>query len=284
MKTSLTIFCALSLGVVAAPLLSQTPKPRPTVRADTSEVGYVSAMKKDLRTMATAEEAYFVDHAAYFSGPVNTANPLYGFSPSPGVTINVSVPAGATMWTAVASHARTPTKCTYQFSTPVECISPAPAAPAAPPTPSSALSRAIDRPAPTQAAPEAAENSAGSASPDAQVITIGDTKPLGIRPAQSRTWGFEIGSLSSSCLAIGQIEVLSGGDRNVSVVIVRESSYKDWAENHPVRTEYESGERPVVAFDVSINDAGRYVLVVSNSSRTASKVVQLQHVSVTCVK
>ncbi|HKR09258.1 MAG TPA: hypothetical protein VJS39_08725 [Gemmatimonadaceae bacterium] len=127
-------------------------------------------------------------------------------------------------------------------------------------------------------------NYTASSSPDAQVITLGDAKPVGIRPGQSRLWGFEIGTLSSSCLAMGQIETISGGDKNVSVVIVRQSDYKDWTENRPVRTEYESGERTVVAFDVSINDAGHYVLVVSNSSRTASKVVQLQHVTVTCVK
>ena len=277
MKNSLTIVGAFAITAAATPLTGQTPRPHSTVRADTSEAGYVSAMKKDLRLMATAEEAYFVDHAAYYSGPINTANPLYGFTPSSGITINVSAAAGAAMWTAVASHARTPTKCSYQLPAPIECVSPAPVTP---PGPTVAASNAA---AATDATP-AEESSAGSASPDAQVITIGDTKPLGIRPGQSRNWGFEIGSLSSACLAMGQIEVLSGGDKNVSVVIVRESDYKDWAENRPVRTEYESGERPVVAFDVNINDAGRYVLVVSNSSRSASKVVQLQHVTVTCVK
>ena len=84
MKT-LTIVCTLSLAVIAVPVVGQTSsRPRPqTVRADTSEPGYVSAMKKDLRAMATAEEAYFVDHATYYSGPINTANPLYGFPPRP---------------------------------------------------------------------------------------------------------------------------------------------------------------------------------------------------------
>src|SRR2546423_261422 len=276
MKTSLTILCALTLCTGAAPLRAQTSEARqPTGRADAAEGGYVSAMKKDLRTMATAEEAYFVDHAAYYAGPINGANPLYGFSPSPGVTINVAAAGGAAMWTAVASHARTPTKCTYKLPAPIECISPAPSPPARP---------VSDAGAAAGDAAGATDASIDSANANAQVITIGDPKPVGIRPGQSRLWGFEIGSLSSSCLAMGQIETLSGGDRNVSVVILRESAYKDWAENRPVRTEYESGERTVVAFDVNINDAGRYILVVSNSSRAASKVVQLQHVTVTCVK
>lgn len=279
MKPLITIVSALSLAAAATPLLGQTSSPRPqTVRVDAAEGDYVAAMKKDLRAMATAEEAYFVDHMVYYGGPINTANPLYGFTPSPGITINVSAAAGAAMWTAVASHARTPTKCSYHLPAPIECISPAPPAPASSPVASIGDAGGASSAAP---APEAATS---SSSPDVQVITLGDTKPVGIRPGQSRNWGFEIGTLSNSCLAMGQIETLSGGDKNVSVVIVRESSYKDWAENRPVRTEYESGERPVVAFDVNINDAGKYVLVVSNSSRTASKVVQLQHVTVTCVK
>jgi|SRR5689334_5117521 hypothetical protein len=275
MKTSLTIACVLSLGLGAAPLGAQTPKPRqPTVRADMAEEAYVSAMKKDLRAMATAEEAYFVDHAAYYSGPVNTTNPLYGFTPSPGVTINVAAAGGAAMWTAVASHARTPTKCTYQLPAPIECLSPAPPSPAA----------SVSDGAAAPNAGSGAEPSTDSVSANANVITIGDPKPVAIRPGQSRLWGFEIGSLSNTCLAMGQIETLSGGDRNINVVIVRESEYKNWAENRPARTEYESGERTVVAFDVNINDAGRYIMVVSNSSRAASKVVQLQHVTVTCVQ
>src|SRR5204863_198736 len=70
MRTSLTLVCALSLGLGPTPLLGQaTSKSRQqTVRADTAELGYESAMKKDLRQLATAEEAYFVENTAYYSG------------------------------------------------------------------------------------------------------------------------------------------------------------------------------------------------------------------------
>ncbi|HJP59766.1 MAG TPA: hypothetical protein VJ865_07195, partial [Gemmatimonadaceae bacterium] len=111
-----------------------------------------------------------------------------------------------------------------------------------------------------------------------------DSRPVGIRPQQSHKWEFDIQFPRTSCLAMGQIETLSGGDRNVSVVIIRDSAYDDWSHNRPVRTEYESGERRVVAFDVNINDAGHYMLIVSNSSRTASKVVLVRQVTVTCVE
>jgi hypothetical protein len=84
---------------------------------------------------------------------------------------------------------------------------------------------------------------------------------------------------------MGQVEVLSGGDRNVNVLIMSDSVYNDWSHDQPVRTDYESNDRPLIAFDVNINDPGHYVFVVSNrSSKSAAKVVRLQHVTVTCVE
>ena len=272
MRTSLTLVCALSLGLGPTPLLGQaTSKSKSrqqTVPADTAELGYESAMKKDLRQLATAEEAYFVDNTAYYSGAVSAARPLYGFSPSRDITISVTAGAGVPTWTAIASHARTQTTCTYKLPEPIECVSPVPA------------DAAIGN-----AGGATGGASAGLDSANANVIAIGNAQPVGIRPGQSRKWAFEIGSQRTRCLAMGQVETLSGGDRHVNVMIIRESAYKDWSENRPVRTEYESGERRVIGFDVNINDPGQYLLVVSNrSSKAASKVIQLQHVTVTCAE
>ena len=258
MKTSLAIVAALSFVACVTPLAGQITGVRDD--AGDAERGYEAAMRRDLRSLATAEEAYFVEHTAYYSGAVSRARPLYGFSPSRGVTINVTA-SGTSMWTAVASHARTQTTCTYKIPDPIECASPAPPA--------------------VSGGDTAAE---GSTSSRANIVAIGDDHPVAVRPGQSRKYGFEIQFPRTSCLAMGQIEALSGGDRNVSVVIIRDSAYDDWSRGRPVRTEYESGERRVIAFDVNINDAGYYMLIVSNPSKSASKVVQLQHVTVTCVE
>ncbi|HET9634850.1 MAG TPA: hypothetical protein VFP26_02885 [Gemmatimonadaceae bacterium] len=252
MKTPVAAVTALMFALVVHPLQGQTS----TSRDNDAETAYIAAMKRDLRHLATAEEAYFVDHSAYYSGPVSAAKPLYGFSPSLDISITASVPAGAPMWSAVASHALTQTKCSYKLPDPIECVSPAP-----PPS------------------------VAATDSNSAVVISIGDPQPVGIRAGQTRKWSFEIQPERTRCLAMGQVETLSGGDQNVSVVILRESAYDDWQADRPVRTDYESGERRVIAFDVNINDAGRYLFVVSNrSSKTGSKVVQLQHVTVTCAE
>lgn len=264
MNTLIRSLSALSLAVIAAPVLAQQAplSPQQASNAQTAEAGYVSAMRADLKQLATAEEAYFVDHSAYYAGVISAASPLFGFSPSRGVTIDVTAPAGAPMWSAVASHARSRTKCSYRLPDPIECASPT-----AVPSPGG----------------DAAGDSAAVA--NATIIKIGDDQPVGIRPGQTRKWTFEIPYGRTRCLAMGQVEVLSGGDRTVSVLIMNEVAYTEWSHDQPVRTDYESNDRPVVAFDVNINDPGQYLFVVSNrSSKSASKVVQLQHVTVTCVE
>jgi hypothetical protein len=264
MKTLISSLSALSLALIATPVLAQGTQlsPQQASNALKAEAGYVSAMRADLKQLATAEEAYFVDHSAYYAGTVSAANPLFGFSPSRGVTIDVNAPAGAPIWTAVASHARSQTKCSYKLPDPIDCASPVA-------TPS----------------PGAAEAGDSAAVANATIIKIGDDQPVGIRPGQTQKWTFEIPYERARCLAMGQVEVLSGGDRNVNVLIMNEVAYTEWSHDQPVRTDYESNDRSVIAFDVNINDPGRYLFVVSNrSSKSASKVVQLQHVTVTCVE
>jgi hypothetical protein len=125
MKTLISCLGALSLALIATPILAQKTQlsPDQASTAQNAEAGYVSAMRSDLKHLATAEEAYFVDHSAYYSGTVSAANPLFGFSPSRGVTINVTAPAGAPMWSAVATHARSQTKCSYSLPDPIDCVS-----------------------------------------------------------------------------------------------------------------------------------------------------------------
>ena len=264
MKTLISCLGALSLALIATPILAQKTQlsPDQASTAQNAETGYVSAMRSDLKHLATAEEAYFVDHSAYYSGTVSAANPLFGFSPSRGVTINVTAPAGAPMWSAVATHARSQTKCSYSLPDPIDCVS-----------------------LTATPGPSAVADGDSATMANATIIKIGDDQPVGVRAGQTRKWAFDVPYARTRCLAMGQVEVLSGGDRNVNVLIMSDSVYNDWSHDQPVRTDYESNDRPLIAFDVNINDPGHYVFVVSNrSSKSAAKVVQLQHVTVTCVE
>lgn len=253
-------FTLVAIAAALAPAgsaWSQVPLHDPdSQRADEAQRGYISAMKTDLRQLATAEEAYFVDKMSYFSGTVDAAHPLYGFSPSKHVTISVSGgSASGDMWTATASHALTRTKCTYHLPDPIECV-----APALPPKP------------------------AADPFPNGQTTTIGDTTRVTIRPGQSRRWGWTISPLASTCLFSGQVAALSGGDGKINLLIMTDSAYNDWSQGRWAQSYFESGERSTIPFDVRISDPGHYVLVVANPSKTDAKIVQLQHTEVSCTE
>jgi prepilin-type N-terminal cleavage/methylation domain-containing protein len=88
--------------------------------ASTKEKAYISAMKSDLRNLATAQEAWFADNTAYFGGAAITtlapfpagctpggANPCI-YTPSVGVTVTPVAAAGG--WSATANHAQAPAR------------------------------------------------------------------------------------------------------------------------------------------------------------------------------
>jgi hypothetical protein len=250
----------IAISAALAPIgsaSSQVPLHDPDAQhAEEAQRGYISAMKTDLRQLATAEEAYFVDKMSYFAGTVDASHPLYGFSPSKNVTINVTggSPNGD-MWTGTATHALTRTKCTYHLPDPIDCQASA-----------QAPKRATDP------------------FPNGQTTTIGDTSRVTIHPGQSRRWGWTISPLASGCVFSGQVAALSGGDGRINLLIMSDSAYNDWSQGRWAQSYFESGERTTIPFDVHINDAGHYVLVVANPSKTDSKVVQLQHTTVSCTE
>jgi type IV pilus assembly protein PilA len=81
--------------------------------ASTKDKAYVSAMKSDLRNLATYEEQYSADNnGGYFAGPATSAKPLNGFTPSTNVTIVATSTVGpAPSWTASATHSQTKIAC-----------------------------------------------------------------------------------------------------------------------------------------------------------------------------
>jgi len=71
----------------------------------TREKAYISAMKSDLKNLATQEEIYYSDNFAY-----STVLADLGFAESDGVTVAVGAATG-TGWSATASHTGTTTTC-----------------------------------------------------------------------------------------------------------------------------------------------------------------------------
>lgn len=87
----------------------------------TKQKAFTSTMKSDLRNLATAQESYWNDNAAYYAGSFPSSAIIY--SPSPGTTMTINV-ANTTGWAATATHINTAIVCAL-YSGPVAPPSPA---------------------------------------------------------------------------------------------------------------------------------------------------------------
>ena len=81
----------------------------------TKTKSYMATMKSDLKNLASAQESYFYDNNAYYSGAL--PNPQMPFNPTRNVTItiqNVTV-AG---WAATSAYAGIGATCAIYYGTP----------------------------------------------------------------------------------------------------------------------------------------------------------------------
>lgn len=77
---------------------------------NTKGKAYATAMKSDLRNLATAQEAYYYENSTYAN---NVA--LLTFTPSTGVVVNI-LQAGAGGWSGTSTHPRAwPLTCAIYF-------------------------------------------------------------------------------------------------------------------------------------------------------------------------
>jgi hypothetical protein len=262
-RFSCLIFTAIA---VATSIASTAASAQAPPNAATRERNYLSAMKADLKMLANAEEAYFMDHNGYYAGTVSASQPLVGFSPSPNVTITVAT-AGTAEWTATAKHSLTPTKCTYHLGATLDMV-------CDPPLPSD-----------TSFATPRGSGTVANDNSGPRFTTIGGADSLKIRPGKSRSFQFDVWPTRPRCTVTGQVVGLSGGDKRVVVLVMTEFSYQDWVNNRPARTYFESSPRTEIPFDVRIEGEGMYRLVVWNQPPGSdSKVVQLQHTQVGCTE
>ena len=260
MKSCPTIL--ITLVSMLGPMASLKGQARNSAAA---ERDYASAMKTDLRHLATAEEAYFSDNNGYYAGIVAASQPLYGFSPSANVTLTVSTVDGGHQWIAKATHALTSTTCRYQLPGPAVCDPP-------PDTSMFATPRGAD------SQPVVSTETGGP-----KTTTIGSAEPVRIRATRSQSWHFDVRPPRTRCVVSGQVVGLSGGDKKVVVMVMTEFAYQDWKNNRPARTYFESAPRIETPFDVRIEEEGRYRLVVWNQSLApTSKIIQLEQTKVDC--
>ena len=72
----------------------------------TREKAYVSAMKSDLKNLASQQEIYYADNYSY-----STVLADLGFAQSEGVTVRLREAENGTGWSATATHSGTAETC-----------------------------------------------------------------------------------------------------------------------------------------------------------------------------
>ena len=77
--------------------------------ANTRDRAYAAQMKEDLRSLATAEEAYFTANKSTYATTLSGMGS--GYRPSKGVTIELGA-VSSTGWTATAMHTSSTRTCT----------------------------------------------------------------------------------------------------------------------------------------------------------------------------
>jgi type IV pilus assembly protein PilA len=83
--------------------------------ANTKSKAVVTAMRSDLRNVATVQENYWVQNRTYYGGPV--PDPTFPFTPTQDVTITI-VSATAAGWSARAvSPVKTSQSCVIFYGT-----------------------------------------------------------------------------------------------------------------------------------------------------------------------
>jgi prepilin-type N-terminal cleavage/methylation domain-containing protein len=83
--------------------------------ANTKEKAVVTAMRSDLRNMASVQETFWVENKAYYGGAV--PDPAFNFVPTAGVTIAI-VSSGVAGWSARATAApMTAEQCVIFYGT-----------------------------------------------------------------------------------------------------------------------------------------------------------------------
>lgn len=106
-----------------------------------------------------------------------------------------------------------------------------------------------------------------------------------IKPAQYWEWTFNVPSDRPNCHMSGHIEALSGGNKDVMVLVSTWDEYQNWRNDHQSKVYFSTGRETAIPLNVNMAGGGKYVLVVSNAfSLLSPKVVQLQGVQLTCTR
>ncbi len=126
------------------------------------------------------------------------------------------------------------------------------------------------------------EAGALSVLPPVTIVLGGGTEDT-IAAGEMSTFTWQAPGNRPNCHLQGKIEVVSGGNRDVQVLVAKEDDYKNLINGHRGRTFLDTDRQTVIPLDIRIAERGRMVLAVSNRfSVLTSKLVRYHAVHVEC--
>jgi hypothetical protein len=98
-------------------------------------------------------------------------------------------------------------------------------------------------------------------------------------------WSFVVPPDRPNCHMSGHIEALSGGAKDIMVLVTTWDEYLNWKNNHQSKVYFSTGRETAIPLNVNMTGGGKYALVVSNAfSLLTEKQVQIQGVQLTCTR
>ena len=125
-------------------------------------------------------------------------------------------------------------------------------------------------------------SSAPPTPPPTQVINLADTAALEIPAGRYEVMSWDA-SRYRDCHVRGRVVGLTGGLKDVEVMLLDEDGYTNFQNHTPAKAYFDSGKETAITVDVSLPQAPRYYVVISNAfSFVTAKMVQVQHLSAVC--
>jgi hypothetical protein len=106
-----------------------------------------------------------------------------------------------------------------------------------------------------------------------------------VRAGTYWVWSFVVPPDRPNCHLSGHIEALSGGAKDIMVLVTTWDEYLNWKNNHQSKVYFSTGRETAIPLNVNMTGGGKYALVISNAfSLLTEKQVQIQGVQLICTR
>ena len=115
------------------------------------------------------------------------------------------------------------------------------------------------------------------------IILIAPASAIDVEPGTVERFDWTVPADQPNCHLTGQIEVTSGGNKEIQVLVTTADAYKNLANGHSATAYLRRDKATIVNLDIRLNMPGHMVLAIGDTvSAVTGKHVQLRDVKATC--